>query len=88
MAKEPDFHLDIFEQEIRKGDFVATNWYGSDLQVCVVKKLSPKMVQISRVITSDRSYRNTKNKYPKEMLVVNGEDVTMYILKNSGKRND
>ena len=89
MAKEPEFHLDIFDREIRKGSFVVASWWNSDLEVCVVDKLSPKMVKLRRVIGPSESWsRTTKNKYPREVLVVEGEDVTMYVLKNSGRSND
>lgn len=88
MAKAIEYHLDLFDKEIRKGSFVVTNWYNSDLQVCVVTKLSPKMVRIERLNTPKSSYRPYKNKYPKEMMVVEGDDVTMYVLKNAGKHDD
>ena len=88
MAKEPEFHLDIFDREIRKGSFVVASWWNSDLEVCVVDKLSPKMVKLRKVNEPPQWSRPTKNKYPEEMMVVESEDVTLYILKNAGKQND
>lgn len=85
MSKEVEYHLDIFKKEIRKGSFVVANWWGRDLQVCVVTKLATKMVQVKRVVSPEKSYRPTKNKYPHEMMVVDPEDVTMYVLSNSNK---
>ncbi len=81
--KNPDYHLDIFKKEIRPGNFVVTNWWNSDLQVCVVTKLSPKMVQIKRLNNSSSRSHTLKSKYPNEMLVVKDEDVTLYVLGNS-----
>ena len=86
MAKEPEFHLDIFDREIRKGSFVVANWWNRDLEVCIVDNLSPKMVKLRRVNASSKEYRPHKNKYPHEMMVVDSEDVTLYILKNAGKQ--
>lgn len=79
--KSPAFHLDIFKKEIRPGSFVVTNWWNGDLQVCVVTKLSPKMVQLKRVKSSTRTH-TLKSKYPDQMLVVDNEDVTLYVLGN------
>lgn len=83
-----DFHLDIFNNEIRKGSFVVTNWVRSDLQLCLVTKILPKTVQIRRVVIPEKQGFNSlnikKNKYSSDMMVVDeNENVTLYILKNA-----
>jgi hypothetical protein len=72
-------HYDIFNNLIKVNDFVVSNWYGNDLQVCVVTKINPKMIKLRKVVSNSKTF---KNKYPKECLKVNSDDVTMYILGN------
>ena len=87
MAKELPKHYDLMGKEIIKGSFVIsqlTNY--RNLELCVVDKINPKMIKI-RSISANKygKYYNT-NKYPAEMMVIeNQDDITMYILKNSGK---
>ena len=80
-------HVDMLDREIKEGGFVAcqlSNW--RTLELCLVEKLSPKMVRV-RSLNHNRYGRfYTQTKYPAEMLVVeNQEDITMYILKMSKK---
>ena len=81
MSKQPEFHLDIFKKEIRPGNFVVTSCWNGDLQVCVVTKLSPKMVQLKPLRHKARSH-TIKSKYPHEMMIVDDEAVTLYVLGN------
>ena len=75
-----NIHNDLVGQEIQKGSFVACNWFNS-LEVCVVEKLSAKMVRVRRVNGSAA----TKHKYPSDCVILDNSkgDITMYILKNS-----
>ena len=75
-----ELHKDILGNEIQVGAFVAAQWYNT-LEVCVVEKLSSKMVRVRRVNGNSA----TKQKYPHDCVVLNNVDgqITMYILRNS-----
>jgi len=72
-------HFDLLGREINVGDVVAVSTHNS-LMIASVTKLNPKMVKVMR-IPNKRS--SELNKYPSDMVVVPGADVTMYLLKNS-----
>jgi hypothetical protein len=48
----------------------------NSLQIAKVTKLNPKMVQVSRI-----GSRYTTNKYPSDLVILDSQDVTMFILK-------
>lgn len=80
--KAPEKHYDIFGNELIVGRFIVTHWNNS-LQVCIIDKLAPKMIQIRKVVANN-VYQNTKYRYPKDcVLVPNDEEVTMYCLRNA-----
>ena len=80
MPKEIE-HYDIFGKLIQLGDCVVSPYYGRDLGVFTVVKMTPKMVKIKRV----GSKGSGQNAYPFNTVKVNGPEVTMYLLKNSEK---
>lgn len=82
MAKEIPVHLDLLGNPISLGNCVAFP-YTNSLRIGIVTKLNPKMVQVKRVGAkrADTKY----NKYPTDMVVLNSQDVTMYLLK-AGER--
>jgi hypothetical protein len=76
-TKEIPQHRDILDNTIKVGDCVAYP-QANTLQIATVSKLNPKMVQIKRV---GLRFDYTQNKYPKDLVVLNSKDVTMYLLK-------
>jgi hypothetical protein len=50
----------------------------------MVKKLNPKMVGVSKVSKERRPGYGNHNKYPSDIVVLDGPEVVMYLLKNSG----
>lgn len=77
MAKEIPEHKDKLGRVIGLGDFVAFPDRNS-LEVGIVKKLNPKMVGIGRLKS-----KWTQNKYPQDIIKVEGPEVSIYLLKNS-----
>jgi hypothetical protein len=77
-VKEPIKHNDLFGQPLKIGDCVV---YPSSnmMMVGTVVKLNPKMVGVKAVGTRNWG---PSNKYPTELVKVNGSEVTMYLLKN------
>jgi hypothetical protein len=73
--KEIPVHCDILGRTINVGDCVAMPMMNS-LQIAKVSKLNPKMVQVSRI-----GSRYTTNKYPSDLVILDSQDVTMFILK-------
>lgn len=81
MAKEIPQHLDLLGNPIVVGACVVFSYHNS-LRVGIVLKLTPKMVQLKRVgANRDVKYM----KYPTDLVVLNSQDVTMYLLK-AGER--
>jgi hypothetical protein len=56
--------------------------HGNALHIGKVVKLNPKMIGIQEIAT-DRWARSHVNIYPSDMVLLEGSDVTFYILKNS-----
>lgn len=56
--------------------------HGNGLHIGKVVKLNPKMIGVQR-ISNERWGRSEANIYPSEMVLLEGSDVTFYILKNS-----
>lgn len=75
--KEAPAHCDILGRLIKVDDCVAMP-NGNSLQIAKVNKLNPKMVQVSRI---GARYPTKTNKYPSDLVVLDSQDVTMYILK-------
>jgi hypothetical protein len=79
---EPTVHKDIFGRVIAEGSYVAFP-HSNSLYIGTVGKCTAKMVRVHPV---SKSYRSSSGylKYATELVTVEGKDVTMYILKNSG----
>jgi hypothetical protein len=77
-------HTDLLGKEINVGSFVAFNWWNGSLTVCVVDKISPKMIKV-RPVNRRQGFQKTKNRYPLNVILLNEDDATMYILKNGIK---
>lgn len=69
-------HKDKLGRDIAVGDVVAVADHNS-LMIAQVTKLNPKMVKVSRIPSRSKW---EQNKYPTDMIVVPGADVTMYLL--------
>lgn len=83
MAKEIPEHRDALGRLLKVGDCVA---YPSNnmLVIGVIKKFNPIMIKVAG-IGKDTWSRREKNKYPSECVLLDGPEVTMYIIKNTGK---
>lgn len=76
MAKEIPEHKDILGRVLAVGDHVAypdTN----NLRLGRIDKLNPKMVRV----TTGRNWSPTVNKYPIDIVKLDGPDLVMYLLK-------
>lgn len=69
-------HRDLLDQEIKIGDLVACADH-NNLLIGTVEKLNPKMIGVKFM-----GYRSHKNKYPKDMIVVDGPQAMIYLLKH------
>ena len=87
-TKEPVIHQDYFGRELREGDFVVFHSWKT-FQVGQVKKSTPKMVLVigfDRALTNYRTdEKEPFRKYGHECLKVDGQEVTMYLLKKTHK---
>ena len=77
MPKEIPNHKDKLGRLIMVGDFVVFPDRNS-LEVGVVKKLNPKMIGVGRIKS-----KYSQNKYPEDIVRLDGPEVSMYLLKNS-----
>lgn len=80
MAKLPE-HNDKLGRALQEGDCVAYP-DSNTLVIGTVIKLNPKMVKVKGLNTTGYWARGT-NKYPNDLVKLDGEDVTMYLLKNT-----
>ena len=83
VPKEPIVHKDKLGRVISVGDFVAYPIRNS-LEVGKVMKLNNKMVGVIPAVSKYKIYGNT-NKYPADLVRLEAQDMTWYILKNSGQ---
>jgi hypothetical protein len=75
----PIEHKDRLGRVLKLGDCVVYPSHNS-LSVGTVKKLNPKMVKVVPVGNRYRSSSGS-NKYPQDIVVVDGPEVTMYLLR-------
>jgi hypothetical protein len=80
--KEPPVHKDKLGRVISVGDFVAYPIRNS-LEFGKVMKLNNKMIGVIPAVSKYKIYGNT-NKYPADLVRLDAQDMTWYILKNSG----
>lgn len=76
-------HKDRIGRPLAIGDFVAYPSHNS-LQIGSVTKLNPKMVKVKRLRGASKYDAYEQNKYPNDLVILNGPDLTMYLLKFSG----
>jgi hypothetical protein len=53
------------------------------LVIGVIRKINPKMIGVTRV--GSKGWGSEKNKYPVDCVLLNGPEVTMFLIKNVGK---
>jgi hypothetical protein len=80
MPKEVPEHRDKLGRLLNVGDCVAYPSSNS-LVIGIVKKLNPKMVGVSQL---GKNRWGDNNKYSNDLVILDGPDVTMYLIKNSG----
>ncbi len=74
-------HYDKLGKLINVGDCVAAP-YNNSLMISKVVKITPKMVKIKKFNTSSRSWHSGEySKYPTDLVILDGADVTAYLLK-------
>lgn len=81
-AKEIPEHRDKLGRLLAVGDAVCYPSHNS-LELGTVKKLNPKMVKVWEIGRHGKWYTGS-NKYPSDLIKVDGPEVTVYLLKNSG----
>jgi hypothetical protein len=79
MSKKITEHRDKLGQILNVGDAVCYP-YRSSLEFGTVKTLYPKMVKVWEVGQHMRYYTGN-NKYPQDLVKVEGPAVTMYLLR-------
>jgi len=82
MTKEIPVHKDKLGRQIELENFVCYP-DGNSLDIGKVVKINPKMITISRIPDKNRKWGGESRKYPHDVVLVEGKDVTMYILRNS-----
>lgn len=76
-------HKDKLGRKLAIGSMVAYA-HGNGLYIGRIVKLNPKMIGVERVSSQNERWgRSTVNIYPNDMVLLEGADVTFYILKNS-----
>lgn len=80
-SKKEIEHRDRLGRLLKQGDCVAVG-HSNGLMIGTIKKLNPKMLKIVRV-GSAYSRSSGYNKYSSECVLLNGPEVTMFLL--SGK---
>jgi hypothetical protein len=74
-------HKDKLDRILLLGDCVAYP-HRNCLQIGIIVKLNPIMIKIVQI--GAKNYENLGvNKYPKDIIKVDGPDVSMYLLKQS-----
>jgi hypothetical protein len=78
--KAPLEHKDKLGRVLSVGDAVCYPSHNS-LELGTVKKLNPKMVKVMEAGRSASRWYTGSNKYPGDLVKVDGAEVTMYLLK-------
>jgi hypothetical protein len=74
-------HKDKLGRVLEVGDAVCYPSHNS-LELGIVKKLNPKMVKVYEAGRSGKWYTGS-NKYPGDLVKVDGPEVTMYLLRKN-----
>lgn len=79
-VKEPIEHKDKLGRIIKLGDAVCYPSHNS-LELGTVKKLNNKMVKVWEAGVRHSQWYKGANKYPNDLVIVEGSEVTMYLLR-------
>ena len=79
MPKEIFEHRDKLGRPLKVGDCVAYPGY-NHLEIGIIKKINPKMVRIVKV--GAKYPHDGSNKYPEDVVLLEGPKVSMYLLTN------
>jgi hypothetical protein len=79
-VKVPLEHRDKLGRLLAIGDAVCYPSHNS-LELGTVKKLNPKMVKVIEAGRGASKWYTGSNKYPSDLVKVDGSEVTMYLLK-------
>jgi hypothetical protein len=74
-------HHDKIGSQLDEGDCVAYPDHNT-LAIGTIIKINPKMVKVQPVGSTGYWARGT-NKYPNDVIKLNGADVTLYLLKHT-----
>lgn len=80
MARAIPQHSDLLGQPLNLGDCVAFP-SRNQLEIATVIKLNNIMVKVQQV--PNLRYGGEYNKYPKDLVRLDGPEVTMYLLKHT-----
>lgn len=83
MSKDTIEHRDRLGRLLKVGDCVAYPAHNS-LDIGTIKKLNPKMVKVVKIGAKGSWNLKGTNKYPSDLVLLDGPEVTMYMIKNSG----
>jgi hypothetical protein len=75
-------HKDKLGRVLSVGDAVCYPSHNS-LELGTVKKLNPKMVKVMEAGRRASTWYTGSNKYPGDLVKVDGPEVTMYLLKKN-----
>jgi hypothetical protein len=80
MAKAQPEHRDKLGRMLAVGDAVCYPSHNS-LELGTVKKLNPKMIKVIEAGRGASKWYTGSNKYPSDLVKVDGPEVTMYLLR-------
>ena len=83
VVKELPVHKDRIGKEIALEDYVVYP-DRNHLSIGLVKKINNKMVGVSKLVKNKRGYSwsSYSNKYPEDLVIVEGARVTMIIMQD------
>lgn len=76
-------HTDLLGKRVELGSVVATNYFSRALVVCTVVEVLGKSVKLRKYGASNKA--KTFLRHPGDVMVIDGEDLTMYILRKGMK---
>lgn len=76
-------HMDLLGKRIELGSVVAATYYARSMSLCKVVSVAEKSIRLRRLGASEKA--KSFSRYPGEVLLVDSEDLTMYILRKGMK---
>lgn len=86
MIEESNLKLDLLGRELKAGQFVAF-CQSNTLYIGKIKKVARVMVRVERVKTS-KYLSEEVNKYPEDCCILSEKEMTWWLLKNVGPKNN